>query len=273
MNEATAGEVTGRTSRNLIVNADDFGRSHGINRGVFAAHDHGIVTSASLMVRWPAARDAAAYARRAPALGLGLHLDIAEWVYAAGLWQPIYQVVDLNDARAVRAEVWRQVERFDHLYGSYPTHLDSHQHVHRSEPARSVVLEVAAELDVVVRDEDRGVTYLGDFHGQSGRGEPVPGAITPGALASLVASLAPGTTELACHPGLSDDSGSIYGHERDAEVAVLCDPAARAAIEACHVRLVSFRGVAGDPMPRLCPQHEQDTGRAGERSEPAGGQG
>ena len=56
----------------LIVNADDFGQSPGVNRGIIEAHEHGIVTSASLMVRWPAAASAAAYAREHARLGLGL---------------------------------------------------------------------------------------------------------------------------------------------------------------------------------------------------------
>jgi predicted glycoside hydrolase/deacetylase ChbG (UPF0249 family) len=242
-------------TRRLIVNADDFGRSHGINRGVFAAHDNGIVTSASLMVRWPAARDAVAYACRATALGLGLHLDLAEWIYADGEWEPVYEVVDCCDRDAVLAEVWRQVERFDQLYGSYPTHLDSHQHVHRSEPVRSAVLEVAAELGVVVRAEDRGVVYCGDFHGQSGRAETVLDAITPEALFNIVAALGPGTTELACHPGLDDESGSVYGRERDEEVAVLCNPAVRAAIEDRGISLTSFRGVTPDPRENCSGTH------------------
>src|SRR5437879_4472175 len=46
-------------ARYLIVNADDFGRSPGVNRGIMSAYEHGIVTSASLMVRWPAAAEAA----------------------------------------------------------------------------------------------------------------------------------------------------------------------------------------------------------------------
>src|SRR5207247_11145801 len=50
--------------RDLIVNADDFGQSAGVNRGIIEAHERGIVTSASLMVRWPAANEATAYARR-----------------------------------------------------------------------------------------------------------------------------------------------------------------------------------------------------------------
>ena len=50
-----------------IVNADDFGRSPGVNWGIIEAHGGGIVTSASLMVRWrPAAAKVAAYAMRTP---------------------------------------------------------------------------------------------------------------------------------------------------------------------------------------------------------------
>lgn len=38
--------------RRLIVNADDFGLSKGVNHGILAARDRGIVTSTSLMIRW-----------------------------------------------------------------------------------------------------------------------------------------------------------------------------------------------------------------------------
>jgi predicted glycoside hydrolase/deacetylase ChbG (UPF0249 family) len=118
----------------LVVNADDFGRSPGINRGVMHAHRNGIVTSASLMVRWPAAVDAVRYARAAPELGVGLHLDLAEWVHDGIEWGAGYQVVRDDDPEAVTEEMWRQVERFDQLVGTLPSHVDSHQHIHRNEP-------------------------------------------------------------------------------------------------------------------------------------------
>ena len=51
----------------LIVNGDDFGASHGINRGIVEACRNGILTSASLMVRESAAAEAADYARQHPA--------------------------------------------------------------------------------------------------------------------------------------------------------------------------------------------------------------
>ena len=87
--------------RELIVNADDFGRSPGVNRGIVRAHEHGVVTSASLMVRWAAAPEAARYARERPDLSLGLHVDLGEWEYRDGRWEPAYVVVDTYDPVAV----------------------------------------------------------------------------------------------------------------------------------------------------------------------------
>ena len=90
-------------SRAAIVNADDFGQSAGINRGIVEAHERGIVTSASLMVRWPAASAAAAYARAHPRLSVGLHVDLGESIYRDGEWIALYERVDRADARAARS--------------------------------------------------------------------------------------------------------------------------------------------------------------------------
>ena len=57
------GQAAQPDTRRLIVNADDFGQSAGINEGIIRCHERGIVTSASLMVRWPHAAAAAEYAR------------------------------------------------------------------------------------------------------------------------------------------------------------------------------------------------------------------
>ena len=62
--------------RRLIVNADDFGRSHSINQAVLRAHREGILTSASLMVNEPDCAEAVALAKANPKLGVGLHLTL-----------------------------------------------------------------------------------------------------------------------------------------------------------------------------------------------------
>jgi hopanoid biosynthesis associated protein HpnK len=65
------------TPRRLIVNADDFGRSHSINEAVIRAHQDGILTTASLMVNEPGLDEAVALARQNPRLGVGLHLALS----------------------------------------------------------------------------------------------------------------------------------------------------------------------------------------------------
>ena len=138
-------------NKQLIVNADDFGQSLGVNGGVIEAHESGIVTSASLMVRRPAAAQAAADSRKQPKLSLGLHVDLGEWRYRDGAWIALYEVVPLDDVNVVKEEVTRQLATFHDLVGKRRTHMDSHQHVHVREPARSVLREVARFLDIPLR--------------------------------------------------------------------------------------------------------------------------
>jgi predicted glycoside hydrolase/deacetylase ChbG (UPF0249 family) len=232
------------TQRYLIVNADDFGLSPGVNRGIIQAHEEGIVTSASLMVRWPAAAAAAASAREHPCLSVGLHVDLGEWICRGGAWECVYEVVSLKDPDAVAREVARQLDAFRALVGRGPSHLDSHQHVHLREPARSVVVERARGLGVPVRHYSPGVHYCGEFYGQTADGSPLPEALSVANLTRILAALPPGLTELACHPGAGDVPGTMYQAERAREVEVLCDPRAREAIEALGIGLRSFGDVA-----------------------------
>ena len=66
--------------KQLIVNADDFGYTAGINRAIVDAHRTGIVTSTSLMANGTAFRDAVEQARRTPGLDVGCHLNLVEGV-------------------------------------------------------------------------------------------------------------------------------------------------------------------------------------------------
>ena len=97
--------------------------------------------------------------------------------------------------------------------------------MHNWDPVVTSFRTLALALGVPLRHYTEGVTYCGDLYGQSTDGTPIPGAITVQALIDIIRGLPAGTTELACHPGLGDDSGSTYGRERTQEVDVLCDPA------------------------------------------------
>jgi predicted glycoside hydrolase/deacetylase ChbG (UPF0249 family) len=229
-----------RDGKHLIVNADDFGQSPGINAGIATAHEEGIVTSASLMVRWPAASDAGRYASERPELGLGLHLDLGEWAFRDGEWIAIYEVVPLDDPDAVAAEVASQLEAFHQLVGRKPSHIDSHQHVHVREPVRAPTLDLARRLEVPVRSCTPGIEFCGDFYGQSEDGTPLPGVVSVGGLRRIVAGIGPGVTELSCHPGIAHDLDTMYREPRAREVSVLCHPDVLAEIRACGIELRSF---------------------------------
>lgn len=245
----------------LIVNADDFGLSPGVNRGIIEAHERGIVTSTSLMVRHDAAAEAAAYLRGHPRLGAGLHVDLGEWAFRGGEWVPVYEVVPVDDHNAVQREVERQLESFRRLVGAEPGHLDTHQHVHKREAARTILCELGSRLGVPVRHFTPGLRYCGEFYGQTTEGAPCHHAIGVEAMLGLLSRMEAGVTELACHPGMQEELNTMYRDERAMEVAVLCDPIIRAALSDFGIRLCSF-GEARSATGSLVPDADGGSGGA-----------
>lgn len=227
----------------LIVNADDFGLTSGINAGIVQAHQHGIVSSATLMVYGDAVDEAAAYARAHPSLGVGLHVDLWEAALRNGEWVRLYERCPETEL-AVHVEVRKQLQRFRELVGRDPTHLDSHQHVHRCWPTDKVLPAVAAESGLPLRGTG-GFVYDGGFYGQDDHGDPYPQGTTPEQLIAKIDALPRGVvTELSCHPGVvaADDplGGTMYRTGRNVERESLCDPRVRQRIACGDVRLGSF---------------------------------
>lgn len=155
-------------TKRLIVNADDLGRSAGVNRGIFEAHTKGIVTSATVMINFPDAPDAIAQAlNHAPGLGLGLHLNltsgrplsqpgqVASLVGDEGQFYHISRWPDLFDqfqAGDFERELRAQIERFTELAGHAPSHIDAHHHAPYLHPdAFPVLLDIAHELAIPIR--------------------------------------------------------------------------------------------------------------------------
>jgi predicted glycoside hydrolase/deacetylase ChbG (UPF0249 family) len=242
--------------RTLIVNADDFGLTRGVSAGILAAHRHGIVTSATVLVTASVDREQLAQAREA-GLGLGLHLNLTlgkpltrgrSLVDGHGAFvRDPRRVAAGADARDVRAEALAQVARFEKLVGRRPTHIDTHHHVGLYPPVREVVLEVARGLGVAVRSQDAaartrarsaGLRTTDHFFGESGPGAYWSAARTLGHLRALP----PGVSEFMCHPGRFDaDLGySRYGRQREVEMTGLGTAGARAAAAALGIELRHF---------------------------------
>jgi predicted glycoside hydrolase/deacetylase ChbG (UPF0249 family) len=208
----------------LIVTADDFGISRGINSGIVEAHLRGVVTSTSLMVDRPACEEAVALALQCPKLSLGLHLEL-----------------DGVDPKSVPAEIERQQKRFVELVGSAPTHVDTHHDLHRDPEVLSPLLAWGRRIKVPVRGHSE-VRYFPKFYGRSD-GETDLDQIGVDALLRLLdEEVGEGMTELNCHPG-HPEAGfpSSYAAEREVEVRTLCDPKLRNEILERGFRLIGFR--------------------------------
>jgi len=215
------------SSKYLIVNADDFGASRGVNRGIFEAHSRGIVTSTSLMVDASGCEEAVLLARSAPRLALGLHVDLAS-----------RDVKGLGSA-GLLAELTRQIGRFVDLVGRPPSHIDSHRDVHRDPRRLPAFLDLARRWGVPLRGHAR-VCLLSGFYGQWA-GESHPEQLSVESLARILETgVGEGVHELICHPGYRDAQLiSSYRDEREVEVATLCDPRMRPILDDLGIELTS----------------------------------
>jgi predicted glycoside hydrolase/deacetylase ChbG (UPF0249 family) len=224
--------MTGRMAKFLIVNADDFGASSGINRGILECHSRGVLTSTSLMVTGRAVHEAVAMSRDHPALALGLHWDV---------WGEDEREFDTHNLQAVRDEFRRQVDAFHRLLGRMPTHVDSHRHAHREDHLVPLFRELMLPLGVPLRDDGR-VRFVGGFYAQwEWLVTNLEYVSVPFLQQMLREEVAEGWTEFSCHPGYgSPDFSSVYLAEREAEVRTLTDPRIRQTIAELGIRLVNY---------------------------------
>jgi hypothetical protein len=253
--------VSGATAgRRLIVNADDFGLTEGVSRGILRAHREGLVTSTTVLASLPPVPVLDAQAAAARELGLGLHLNFT-WGQplsppgtVPSLVDPAGRFVRDLDALAARAqpdevrrEAEAQLEAFARRFGRPPTHLDSHHHVHRLPRVMEPVVDVAVAAGLPLRSQDAGFREGLRRHGVAtpdhfvGGDDPAP-YWTLERLLDQLASLPLGLTELMCHPGHFDEAlaHSRYGPPREVELRSLCEPEARATVERLDIRLCHF---------------------------------
>jgi chitin disaccharide deacetylase len=137
--------------RKLIVNADDFGLTTGINRAIIEAHTSGVVSSATLMANGPAFDDAVTAARLVPELSIGCHVVLVDGtpvstpqsmdtLVAIRSAEPekFYSSLSAFAARAMLggfdrdqlvAEITAQIRKIQ-ATGIPVTHLDTHKHAH-----------------------------------------------------------------------------------------------------------------------------------------------
>jgi hopanoid biosynthesis associated protein HpnK len=151
--------------KRIIINADDFGLSNGVNKAVAQAHTDGVLTSATIMTNMPAADDAVQIAKKTPTLGIGVHLNLTEGspLSKEANVQPLlngsgkfacsptklafFSLAGTKHRNAIRTELTAQIQSvFDK--GLKPTHLDSHKHIHSFPGIFRIVCELARLFEI-----------------------------------------------------------------------------------------------------------------------------
>jgi predicted glycoside hydrolase/deacetylase ChbG (UPF0249 family) len=251
----------GSLARLLIVNADDFGRSRGVDDGIVRAHREGIVTSTTFMTNAPSTGHAASLARATRSLDVGVHLVLT---YAKPLsdpakipslvrddgsfWRPTELLARPIDRAEALTEYRAQFARARDLTGREPTHVDTHHWVHDHPALSWAVCELARETGAAARTHTRaqrdeyrarGVRTPDHFT----REFQHPGHIEVADLLGVLKRIKEGVTELMCHPGEPDPdlvATSAYARERPVELATLTDPRVRDAMERERISLTTF---------------------------------
>ena len=291
--------------RRLIINADDFGLTTGVNRAVVEAHQRGVVTSATMMANAGAVTEAAAFALQTK-LSVGCHVvlidgapllpprDVSSLLVTDGTGARFHDGWLGFAARALRgrldegqiaAEAEAQIRRIQQ-YGLRVTHLDSHKHVHLFPRVLAPILRAAKACGLrAVRNPFAPIKPLAFAHlvrrprlwtrysevkllrrfGSEFRktveaagmattdgtfGIVATGALDEQLFGAIVGSLPEGTWELVCHPGYCDQElrsvRTRLRESREQELQVLTSEAARRAIEAAGVGLISYADLQSD---------------------------
>jgi chitin disaccharide deacetylase len=150
--------------RRLIVNADDFGFTSGVNRGIVEAHSRGIVTSSTLMAKGPAFAEVAQLAKTVPTLSIGCHVVLidgrpvlsAEQVPSlthAGHFRDgmmtfaARAIAGSIDADEITAEAIAQIRKIQ-AAGIAVSHIDTHKHTHLFPKILRPLLRAAAACGI-----------------------------------------------------------------------------------------------------------------------------
>ena len=242
----------------LIVNADDYGMSKGVNLGIIEAHKNGIVTSTTLMVTMPEVEHGLLLAKDYPELGIGLHLnctlgkpltDCKSLIKENGdFYKPRENPnQDLFDEEEIYQEFLAQYDLFLKAVGRKPTHVDSHLYAHQVYPkAKAAAIRLANEKGVAIRefqvDAYKKAVFYGDFKYKDGETmeqllEKLVGEDTPILNFDVV--------ELMCHPAYIDNALfnlSTYTVGRIKELDILTSKNVKSFIEKNNIELINFNG-------------------------------
>lgn len=242
----------------LIINADDFGYSTGINLGIIQAHQRGILTSTTIMAGMPGFEEAVELAKKNTDLGIGVHLtltcgsplrdDVATLTEDDGSFHNLsfYEKEFSIDLDELYNEWKTQIELVIDS-GIKPTHLDSHHHVNVIDPLTTIFVKLAKEFDLPVRNNfevPEELSTTGSFvtyFDSVGHNKEIWRAMEMKNLFQMVQQNT--STEIMCHPAYLDKfllENSSFNVNRTIVLDELLDPRYPELLEENNINLIHF---------------------------------
>ncbi len=245
--------------KRLIINADDFGLTAGVNEGIIFAMKKGIVTSTTVMMNMPAAEKGIRNALKKGITKMGVHLtltcgkpviqksEVLSLVDESGnFYKKITMFPSPPNLKETEKELRAQVEKFLGT-GMKLTHFDSHHHIQRYSNLKILLGMLAKEYHVPLRhtneNEKKYFTSIGvktpDFFSEEFYGSN----ISPETLKSIINNFSDGTLEIMTHPGFVDEEikkTSIYNKERLEELKILTSAEIKTWILKKNISLIDY---------------------------------
>jgi predicted glycoside hydrolase/deacetylase ChbG (UPF0249 family) len=251
----------------LIVNADDFGFTRDVNKGILDAHRHGVLSATTLMANGDAFEDAVRLAADVPSLDIGCHLVLIQGRSLLSgrdlprTWNELLRALARHKFD-VYGELRAQVQKlFDARI--IPSHFDTHKHTHVLPNVFSAVVRLAQEFAVpfIRLPFDTGwlpVRPLDAWYRKRLKearlrctdhflGFRLTDVLTENSLAKAVSELPEGSTEFMSHPGyLGDDlrrAATRLKETRERELAALTSPRVKEVIKARGIVVTNYRSL------------------------------
>jgi predicted glycoside hydrolase/deacetylase ChbG (UPF0249 family) len=241
-------------SRFLIINADDLGISTEVNRGVFTAYEHGVVTDSSLLINGARSQEAITMIKENPEFPVGIHIDLDPllgWESPGKekfTRQELHQIMNESTfVKKIQQEIHEQIEAFLDT-GLIPSHIDTHHHVHGFHQIFESLIEAMDRYKIkALRFSKAGYALLGrkdilltiktaQWMEEKLRAQGIvyPHLLIDPLVPFSLKELPAGVAELMVHPSVGEDPW----RQRDFEM--LMDPLFMKAVRDEGIQLISF---------------------------------
>jgi len=268
--------------RKLIICADDFGMTEGVNEGILLAYKSGVVSDTSLLTNGLATSNAVKIIKQNK-MSVGLHINLTSYsplspvnkvktlckgnrFHTPDLANWDFSFLNKANPKEIEREIYAQFNFFRNKLGFLPSHINSHKCEHGDPSIYKVIEKIAIKFNIPIR-----IPYWNFKPNYAAEAElRRAGVIMPDNLAPVdfyeglnidlntidvfVKSLPEGVTEIVSMPGFVDEkllSVTQYQWQRARTLAIMLEPQFKEKLKKANMKLISFNDFRTEKIKEL----------------------